>query len=109
MAYSRTARAQAVADASITFAVGQLDLSGELDAVCGLSLLESVERELGRGHELLYVDLTRVTYCNVEGFRALLCAARRVNGSGGRLVLCHPCRLVRLMAEVAGSADELGL
>ena len=111
MAHPRMERRDAVAVGAppLSLAVGHVRLSGELDAVQGPRLLAAVDRELARGCDLVYVDLAQVTYCNVEGLRALLWSARRLRDGGGRLVPRHPSGLVRTIAEVAGWADELGL
>ncbi len=89
--------------------VAQLCLRGELDAETGPALLEAVAHELGVGRNVVCIDLAHVIFCDVQGLRALLWAARRLDDAGGHVILKGPSRLVRMMAEVAGWADELGL
>ena len=73
------------AGATLVNVEGELDLDGAPD------LCASVEdaRRSARP-EQVFVDLTRVEFCDSTGLRALMEAAREVAVSGGRLVAIVP-------------------
>ena len=68
--------------------------SGELEA----ALLKSLEA----GEARLVVDLGAVEYISSAGLRVLLMLVKKLQGSGGRLVLCAIPESVRLVFELAG-------
>jgi anti-sigma B factor antagonist len=82
---------------------GELDLDGapELCAAIG-----NGERSRDRRHVL--VDLSRVTFCDSTGLKALMDAAREVAVAGGRLIVVVPeDGSVRKVMALTGAAEFL--
>ncbi|RBY78943.1 anti-sigma-factor [Geodermatophilus sp. TF02-6] len=101
---------------SIDLSAGRIRLSGELDRACAHHLGDALAALAGSPHRSWTIDLTRVTFCDAEGLRALT-RARDLAGSRGctvRLVgpgatLAHLLILVDLHHLVAdpGSGPTL--
>ncbi|HEY8290222.1 MAG TPA: STAS domain-containing protein [Acetobacteraceae bacterium] len=76
----------------------QLKLEGRLDSNA-IPLLERRLADAVRpGNEDLLLDMTLVTFLGSLGLRAILTAARRLAGSGGRLAVCGSPEMARVFA-----------
>lgn len=84
-----------------------LTLSGELD----LSTLEHLQAALDEGlqgrHELVVVDLRKLTFLDSSGLRAMLALHAGVREDGGRLVLVQGPRRVHRVLELTRADEEL--
>jgi anti-sigma B factor antagonist len=84
---------------------GELDLDGAPE-LC--AAIEHNQRSAGR--EQVFVDLTRVGFCDSTGLRALIGAAREVTVNGGRLVvIVSEDGPVRRMIAMAGAEEFLAM
>ena len=84
-----------------------LRLRGELDGPACPALTAALDRALdASGPGLLLVDLRRVTFCDLDGLRALEAARRRAVRGGGDPRCRGLSPLLRRVARVVGF-DEL--
>jgi anti-sigma B factor antagonist len=84
---------------------GELDLDGAPE-LC--AAIEGSRRSAGRKH--VFVDLTRVGFCDSTGLRALIDAAREVTVDGGRLVAIVPeDGSVRRVIAMTGAEEFLAV
>jgi anti-anti-sigma factor len=75
---------------------------GRVDSASSGELEAALLRHLGAGRTRLAVDLGAVEYISSAGLRVLLMLVKKLQGSGGRLVLCAMPDSVRLVFELAG-------
>ena len=75
---------------------------GRVDSVSSAELEAVLGRHLDAGDKKLAVDFGGVEYISSAGLRVLLMLAKRLQASGGRLVLCAMPESVRLVFELAG-------
>jgi len=80
------------------------ELSGRLDARPApdferdaLAAADGLERERG-----MLLDLSRLEYISSAGLRSILLLARRLSGSGGRVVLCGMSGVVKEVFDISG-------
>jgi anti-anti-sigma factor len=76
--------------------------SGRVDSVSSAELEAALLRHLEADEKQLVVDLGAVEYISSAGLRVLLMLAKKLQGGGGRLVLCAMPDSVRLVFELAG-------
>lgn len=76
--------------------------SGRVDSASSAELEGALLRRLGAGETQLAVDFGGVEYISSAGLRVLLMLVKKLQGSGGRLVLCAMPESVRLVFELAG-------
>ena len=76
--------------------------SGRVDSASSGELEGALLGHLGAGETRLAVDLGGVEYISSAGLRVLLMLVKKLQGSGGRLVLCAMPESVRLVFELAG-------
>ena len=86
-----------------------LYLIGELDLATTQILDTLVEQQIAIGHPELRLDLTKLSFCDVTGLRALLRGQRLLTGAGGQLVLNCPAPHLLRVARLCGFSAELGL
>jgi anti-anti-sigma factor len=75
---------------------------GRVDSVSSAELEKALVGRLDAGARHLVVDLGGVEYISSAGLRVLLMLAKKLQGTGGRLVLCAMPESVRLVFELAG-------
>ena len=75
---------------------------GRVDSASSAELEAALLRHLGAGESRLLVDCTGVEYISSAGLRVLLMLVKKLQASGGRLVLCAMPESVRLVFELAG-------
>ena len=75
---------------------------GRVDSVSSAELESALVAHLGGDARRLIVDLGGVEYISSAGLRVLLMLAKKLQGTGGRLVLCAMPESVRLVFELAG-------
>lgn len=79
-----------------------LSVSGRLDPQSGKDFKDTINSLTeGEGKDLL-VDLEELTYMASAGFRELFLAGRKIERSGGRLVVCSLRGEVKRVFELAG-------
>jgi anti-sigma B factor antagonist len=81
-------------------------VSGELDVTSAPELDDVLCRTDG---EAVNLDLSGVSFIDPAGLRALLNAKRGIDARGGQLVIRKPSCQVRRLAQLSGTADELGV
>lgn len=75
---------------------------GRVDSGSAPELEAHLLGHLGAGKTQLVVDFASVEYISSAGLRVLLMLAKKLQGTGGRLVLCAMPESVRLVFELAG-------
>jgi stage II sporulation protein AA (anti-sigma F factor antagonist) len=82
--------------------VAVVALQGRVDSVSSAELESALVGHLEADARQLVVDLGGVEYISSAGLRVLLMLAKKLQGTGGRLVLCAMPESVRLVFELAG-------
>ncbi|MFB6893225.1 STAS domain-containing protein [Kitasatospora sp. NPDC056327] len=81
-----------------------LRLSGDLDYDTGQELTESLDAALADRPDVLAVDLSAVTFADSFALRLLVLAHRRLEESGGAMVLVGPLATpVRRLLEITAT------
>ncbi len=75
---------------------------GRVDSGSAPELEAHLLGHLGAGETQLVVDFASVEYISSAGLRVLLMLAKKLQSTGGRLVLCAMPESVRLVFELAG-------
>ena len=75
---------------------------GRVDSVSSSQLESALLGSLEAGSTRLAVDFAEVEYISSAGLRVLLMLVKKLQGNGGRLVLCAMPESVRLVFELAG-------
>ena len=81
-------------------------VSGELDVASAPELDDLLRRTDG---EAVTLDLSGVRFIDPAGLRVLLVAQRDIDARGGQLVIRKPSWQVRRLAQLSGTADQLGM
>jgi len=76
--------------------------TGRLDTNTSPALEKDLLGRLEQGIGLMILDLSGVTLMTSAGLRAILLAAKRFKGAGGRLVLCSLSKQVRQVFDATG-------
>ncbi|RBY95401.1 hypothetical protein DQ237_15210 [Blastococcus sp. TF02-8] len=90
---------------SIDWRAGQLRLIGELDRFRVERLTDAVSALDIAPHSLLIVDVSELTFCDVEGLHALARVRSQALGRGRRIVLVNASSLLVRMLQLAGLGD----
>lgn len=80
----------------------ELSISGRLDAVSAVEADKDFNKIIDAGYENLLVNLDNLDYISSAGLRVLLVAAKRIQQSGGKVVLCSLSNNVREVFEISG-------
>ena len=80
----------------------ELSISGRLDAVSAVEADKDFNSVIDDGHKNLLVDLARLDYISSAGLRVLLVVAKRIQQSGGKVVLCTLSANVKEVFEISG-------
>ena len=81
-------------------------LEGRLDTVTAPEL-ENEIRSSAEGVSRLILDFTELAYISSAGLRVLLSTQKRMNASGGSLLIRHPNEVVSEVFEATGFSDIL--
>jgi len=74
-------------------------LGGELDAACDEILSDRVLPHVHPGDEVVWVDMSTVSFCGSSGITLLLRLQNRVESVGGQMTVYRPsCAVTRLLA-----------
>jgi|SRR5215475_6334675 len=79
-----------------------LGLSGKLDATSSKAFEERILAVIDAGERQLVVDLSQLDYVSSAGLRVFLLAAKRLQSTHGKLVLCGLQEPVREVFDIAG-------
>ncbi|WP_166509592.1 STAS domain-containing protein [Blastococcus sp. TF02-8] len=87
---------------------GRVSLAGELDRTVAHRVLEACAALTASGAQVWTVDVAGLTFCDVEGQRALIRAARLAERSGRELHLLHPRPVLVRMLTLVGMGRLVG-
>jgi anti-anti-sigma factor len=79
-----------------------LTVVGRLDTGSADRFAAALSSHIDGGARRILVDLAGVDYMSSVGLRALVTAAKHLEPSGGRIVLCAPQPRIRQLFEIAG-------
>jgi anti-anti-sigma factor len=86
-----------------------LALSGRLDATTAKTFEEKVLGVIDSGAQRLVVDLSLLEYVSSSGLRVFLLAAKRLQGTQGKIVLCALKDHIRHVFDLAGFSSILSI
>ena len=86
-----------------------LGLEGRLDAASAKILEDKVLALIDEGETRFVVDLSRLDYVSSAGLRVFLLASKRLNPSGGKLVLCSLQEPVKQVFDIVGFFSILSI
>ena len=84
-----------------------LALSGKLDAMTAKTFEDKILGVINSGTQRLVVDLSQLEYVSSSGLRVLLLAAKRLQGTDGKIVLCALKDQIRQVFDLAGFSSIL--
>jgi anti-anti-sigma factor len=87
---------------AIDLQVASVRVAGELDRVCAHHLVDAVAALAATGSRVWTLDLRGVTYCDLEGLRALHRARELARSRGRVLRLIHVPGLVAALLPIVG-------
>ncbi len=80
----------------------ELSVSGRLDAVSAIEADKDFNSVVDAGHDRLLINLANLNYISSAGLRVLLVVAKRIQQSGGNIVLCALSSNVKEVFEISG-------
>jgi len=86
-----------------------LALSGKLDATTAKTFEDKILGVINSGTQRLVVDLSQLEYVSSSGLRVLLLAAKRLQGTDGKIVLCALKDQIRQVFDLAGFSSILSI
>jgi len=86
-----------------------LALSGKLDAMTAKTFEDKILGVINSGTQRLVVDLSQLEYVSSSGLRVLLLAAKRLQGTDGKIVLCALKDQIRQVFDLAGFSSILSI
>jgi anti-sigma B factor antagonist len=86
-----------------------LALSGKLDATTAKTFEEKILGVIDSGAQRLVVDLSLLEYVSSSGLRVFLLAAKRLQSTDGKIVLCSMKDHVRQVFDLAGFSSILSI
>ena len=86
-----------------------LALSGKLDATTAKDFEDKILGVINSGIQRLVVDLSQLEYVSSSGLRVFLVAARRLERTDGKIVLCSMKDQVRQVFDLAGFSSILSI
>ena len=86
-----------------------LALSGKLDATTAKPSEEKIIGVINSGTQRLVVDLSQLEYISSSGLRVFLLAAKRLQSTDGKIVLCSMKDHVRQVFDLAGFSSILAI
>lgn len=79
-----------------------IETVGRLDTATAPDLEQAGGELIDAGVTRIVLDLSRLEYLSSAGLRVILALAKRLQASGGELVMCGAAGLVRETLELAG-------
>ena len=79
-----------------------LSLSGKLDTLTARAFEEKILVHIEAGDRRIIIDLAHLDYISSSGLRVFLLAAKRLDGSDGKVVLCSLKDPVKEVFDIAG-------
>jgi anti-anti-sigma factor len=86
-----------------------LALSGKLDATTAKTFEEKIIGAINSGGQRLVVDLSQTDFVSSAGLRVFFLAAKRLQGTDGKIVLCSMNDHVRHVFDLAGFSSILSI
>jgi anti-anti-sigma factor len=86
-----------------------LGLSGKLDATTAKTFEDKILGVINSGTQRLLVDLSQLEYVSSSGLRVFLLAAKRLQVTDGKIVLCGLQDHVRQVFDLAGFSSILSI
>ena len=86
-----------------------LALSGKLDATTAKPFEEKIIGVINSGTQRLVVDLSQLEYISSSGLGVFLLAAKRLQSTDGKIVLCCMKDHVRQVFDLAGFSSILAI
>ena len=86
-----------------------LALSGKLDATTAKTFEDKILAAINSGAQRLAVDLSQLNYVSSSGLRVFLLAAKQLQGTQGKIVLCALKDHVRQVFDLAGFSSVLSI
>ncbi len=86
-----------------------LALSGKLDATTAKTFEDKILRLINSGAQRLVVDLALLEYVSSSGLRVFLLAAKRLQATDGKIILCGLQDHVRQVFDLAGFSSILSI
>ena len=84
-----------------------LALSGKLDATTAKTFEDRILGVINSGTQRLVVDLSQLEYVSSSGLRVFLLAAKRLQATDGKIVLCALKDQIRQVFDLAGFSSFL--
>jgi anti-anti-sigma factor len=81
--------------------VAILEPQGRIDSASAAAFSDRIDALIQAGSRNLLIDLRNVPYLSSAGFRALLIARKRLDATGGKIILCGVTPPLRRLFEVA--------
>ena len=82
-----------------------LTLAGELDMACAPEFAAHLERAIDAHCDCVVIDISRLTFMDSAGVRALLSGARTIQLDGGAIVLAAPTPSILRVLELVHASD----
>jgi anti-sigma B factor antagonist len=79
-----------------------VEVIGRVDNDSTVTLEQSVEKALASGRNQIILDLSGVQYMNSVGLRELVQLWKRIQNTGGALIVANPSERVRRLLELVG-------
>ncbi len=86
-----------------------LALSGKLDATTAKTFEDKILGLINSGAQRLVVDLALLEYVSSSGLRVFLLAAKRLQATDGKIILCGLQDHVRQVFDLAGFSSILSI
>jgi anti-anti-sigma factor len=86
-----------------------LALSGKLDATSAKTFEDKILGVIDSGAQRLVVDLSQLEYVSSSGLRVFVLAAKRLQGTNGKMSLCGLQDHVRQVFDLAGFSSILSI
>ncbi len=75
---------------------------GRLDSANARSFEQVVMEHIGSGEQSLIVDFSRLTFISSSGMRVLLIAAKKLQATSGKLILCEMKEHIEEVFRISG-------
>jgi anti-anti-sigma factor len=84
-----------------------LDVSGEIDREAANTFLQRITKILDSGEQYLLIDFSEATYINSTGLSVLILAAKRLQSSGGKLIVVGVNDPIQKVLKISGLTSLL--
>jgi anti-sigma B factor antagonist len=79
-----------------------LSLAGKLDTSTAKAFEEKILGQIESGERRIVIDLARLDYISSAGLRVFVLAAKRLDGTRGKIALCALRDSVKQVFDIAG-------